>query len=52
MREVNIKYLKGEKFYFRFDIEDFEGGWKPGQVKERTHKNLNRDAHGRFILDI
>ena len=52
MREVNIKYLKGEKFYFRFDIEDFEGGWKPGQVKERTHKSLNRDANGRFILEI
>ncbi len=52
MREVNIKYLEGEKFYFRFDIEDFEGGWKPGQVKERTHKCLNRDSNGRFILEI
>ena len=52
MKELNIKYLEGEKFYFRFDIEDFEGGWKPGQVKERTHKSLNRDANGRFILEI
>ncbi len=52
MKELNIKYLDCEKFFFRFDIEDFDGGWKPGQVKERTHKSLNRDSNGRYILEI
>ena len=57
MREINIKYLKDDKFYFRFDVEDFEwenfqGNWKPGHVKERINKSLSRDANGRFILTI
>ena len=57
MREINTEYLKDYKFYFRFDVEDFEwedfhGTWKPGHVKERINKSLSRDGNGRFILTV
>ena len=57
MREINTENLRDYKFYFRFDVEDFEwedfnGTWKPGHVKERINKSLSRDGNGRFILTV
>ena len=37
--------------WFTFDVADFEGGWKPGQVKVRTRKAVRRDEAGQLILE-
>ena len=52
IKTVDRSYIFNLKFYFSFDEEDFEGGWKPGQVKQRTKKSLNRDPNGNFVLEI
>ena len=52
VKTVDRSYIYNLKFYFSFDEEDFEGDWKPGQVKQKTKKSLNRDPNGHFVLEI
>ena len=52
VKNTDRSYIYNLKFYFSFDEEDFEGEWKPGQVKQRAKKSLNRDPNGHFVLEI